>query len=63
MLYASKYFYSNQPVQIKSMVSCQKSPTHHAQAWRKGPFWQDTLEVCSMIGDSPQRSLECMPLA
>ena len=28
-----------------SMVSCQKSPTGHAYAWRIGPFWQDTLDV------------------
>ena len=29
----------------KSMVSCQKGPTHHAYAWQIGPFWQDTLEM------------------
>ena len=30
----------------KSMVSCQKGPTRHADAWQIGPFWQDTLEIC-----------------
>ena len=30
-----------------SMVSCQKGPTRHAYAWQIGPFWQDTLELCS----------------
>ena len=29
----------------KSMVSCQKGPTRHANAWQIGPFRQDTLEV------------------
>ena len=28
-----------------SMVSCQKGPTRHAYAWRRGPFLQDTLEL------------------
>ena len=31
-----------------SMVSCQKGPTRHAYAWQIGPFWQDTLELCSI---------------
>ena len=30
-----------------SMVSCQKGPTRHAYAWQIGPFWQDTLDMCS----------------
>ena len=25
------------------MVSCQKGPTRHANAWQIGPFWQDTF--------------------
>ena len=29
----------------KSMVSCQKGPTHQAYAWQIGPFWQDTLHM------------------
>ena len=29
------------------LVSCQKGPTRHAHAWQIGPFWQDTLNVCS----------------
>ena len=29
----------------KSMVSCQKGPTCHTNAWQIGPFWQDTLEI------------------
>ena len=29
----------------KSMVSCQKGPTHHAYAWQIGPFCQDTVEI------------------
>ena len=29
---------------VLTMVSCQKGPTHHAYAWRIGPFWQDTLD-------------------
>ena len=33
-------------VNVMSMVSCQKGPTHHAHAWQIGPFWQDTLNVC-----------------
>ena len=28
------------------MVSCQKGPTRHADAWQIGPFWQDILEIC-----------------
>ena len=28
-----------------SRVSCQKGPTRHANAWQKGPFWQDTLDM------------------
>ena len=28
-----------------SMVSCQKGPTHHADAWQIGPFWQATLDI------------------
>ena len=28
-----------------SRVSCQKGPNCHAQAWRVGPFWQDTLDM------------------
>ena len=30
-----------------SRVSCQKNPTRHAYAWQIGPFWQDTLDLCS----------------
>ena len=26
-------------------VSCQKGPICHAQAWRLGPFWQDTIDI------------------
>ena len=29
-----------------SRVSYQKGPTRHAEAWRVGPFWQDTLDKC-----------------
>ena len=29
------------------MVSCQKGPICHAQAWRVGPFWQDTLDLAA----------------
>ena len=32
------------------MVSCQKGPTRHAYAWRIGPFWQDTLDMCLHVG-------------
>ena len=28
------------------MVSCQRGPTRHAYAWRIGPFWQDTIDMC-----------------
>ena len=27
------------------MVSCQKGPTRHVNAWQIGPFWQDTLNT------------------
>ena len=27
------------------MVSCQKGPTRHANAWQIGPLWQDTLDM------------------
>ena len=30
---------------INTLVSCQKRPTPHANAWQIGPFWQDTLNV------------------
>ena len=30
---------------LTSMVSCQKGPTRHADAWRIRPFWQDTLDM------------------
>ena len=30
-----------------SRVSCQKGPTRHAYAWQIGPFWQDTLDICT----------------
>ena len=32
-------------------ISCQKGPICHAQAWRVGPFWQDTIDIylCIMI--------------
>ena len=26
-------------------MSCQKGPICHAQAWRVGPFWQDTIDI------------------
>ena len=29
------------------MVPYQKGPTHHAYAWQIGPFWQDTLDMCT----------------
>ena len=32
-----------------SMVSCQKGPTRHANAWQIGPFWQDTLDIQSAV--------------
>ena len=32
-----------------SMVSCQKGPTRHANAWQIGPFWQDTLDIQSTV--------------
>ena len=31
-----------------SRASCQKGPTHHAYAWRVGPFWLDTLAFSIM---------------
>ena len=34
-----------------SRVSCQKGPTCHAYAWQIGPFWQDTIDICSTRGD------------
>ena len=34
-----------------SMVSCQKGPTRHAYAWQIGPFWQDTLDVCTCYAE------------
>ena len=37
----------------KSMVSCQKGPTHHAYTWQIGPFWQDTLKAQSTIPTDP----------
>ena len=30
---------------IISRVSCQKGPICHAQAWRVGPLWQDTIDM------------------
>ena len=27
-------------------VSCQKGPICHASAWRVGPFWKDTIDIC-----------------
>ena len=27
----------------------QKGPTRHAYAWQIGPFWQDTLDIWSII--------------
>ena len=33
-----------------SRVSCQKGPTRHAYAWQIGPFWQDTLDICTCVG-------------
>ena len=33
------YIYPN------SRVSCPKGPIFHAEAWRVGPFWQDTIEL------------------
>ena len=30
----------------KSSVSCKKGPTCHVKAWRVGPFWQDTIDMC-----------------
>ena len=32
-----------------SRVSCKKGPTHHAYAWQIGPYWQDTLDLCSTL--------------
>ena len=32
-----------------SMVSCQKGPTRHAYAWQIGPFWQDTIDICTTL--------------
>ena len=29
-----------------SRVSCQKGPISHVQAWRVGPFGQDTIIMC-----------------
>ena len=41
-----------------SMVSGQKGPTRHAYAWQIGPFWQDTLDICSVISTTLFRALE-----
>ena len=27
------------------MISCQKGPTRHDNAWQIEPFWQDTLDM------------------
>ena len=27
------------------MVSCQKGPSRHVDAWQIGPIWQDTLNI------------------
>ena len=35
-----------------SMVSCQKGPTRHAYAWQIGPFWQDALDVSSIVSST-----------
>ena len=35
-----------------SRVSCQKGPTRHAYAWQIGPFWQDTLDIDKVIGQT-----------
>ena len=40
------------------MVSCQKGPTRHAYAWQTGPFWQDTLDVCSL-----SRTWQCQDIS
>ena len=31
------------------MLSCQKGPTRYAYAWRIGPFWQDTIDICELL--------------
>ena len=33
-------------------VSCQKRPTCHSYARHMGPFWQDTLDICTYIYDN-----------
>ena len=38
-----------QTINIISMVSCQKGPSRHACAWHIGPFWQDTLNIISLV--------------
>ena len=44
------------------MVSCQKGPTRHAYAWRRGPFWQDILEVWDIDQTvNSQRTLHTSP--
>ena len=40
----NEYSFTHSP-DFKSMVSCQKGPTRHANAWQIGPFWQDTIEM------------------
>ena len=34
---------------VMSRVSCQKGPICHAQAWRVGPFWQDSIDVWNRV--------------
>ena len=39
------YLYETGSIQWISIVSCQKGPTHHANIWQIGPFWQDILDI------------------
>ena len=32
-----------------SRASCQKGTTRHVYAWQIGPFWQDSLDICTYI--------------
>ena len=32
-----------------SRVSCQKGPARHVYAWQIGPFWQDTLDMNTLL--------------
>ena len=32
-----------------TIVFCQKGPTRHAYAWQIGPFWQDILDILSVM--------------